>query len=202
MDPYIAEMTRQINLCRTNPKSFIPDVMNGKFAKANKTETIAFLNAQPPLQSVTNDPFLNTFSAQYARQQKEGNLTGHGDFRARGDAIKATGATYAQLSECLSYGFVTNAISGKNPPSGSFNVSGYQGCVYTNGVKNCSSTPTIFWSSPREVVLQFIVDETVPDRGHRHNIYTPDISQMGVGYGPHPTYRFMVAILFAAAFTP
>lgn len=49
----------------------------------------------------------------------------------------------------------------------------------------------------REVVLQLIVDDGVPGRGHRANIFSPDFRLSGVACGPHPTLRTVCAIDFA-----
>jgi uncharacterized protein YkwD len=49
----------------------------------------------------------------------------------------------------------------------------------------------------RDVVLQLIVDDGVPGRGHRTNIFSPDFRLAGVACGPHPTLRTVCVIDFA-----
>ena len=53
----------------------------------------------------------------------------------------------------------------------------------------------------REVVIALIVDDGVPDRGHRTNIFATTLRTMGAGCGPHPQFRRMCAIAYAGGFT-
>lgn len=52
----------------------------------------------------------------------------------------------------------------------------------------------------RDVVAAFIVDDGVPGRGHRRNLYNAAFRVMGVGCGPHAVYGTTCAITFAAGF--
>ncbi len=49
-----------------------------------------------------------------------------------------------------------------------------------------------------KVVRQLIVDDGVADRGHRTNIFDPELQFAGVGCGPHRVYQSMCVIDFAA----
>ena len=53
------------------------------------------------------------------------------------------------------------------------------------------------YASPREVVLQLIVDSGVPGRGHRKNIFNPAFREAGVACGPHRVYGAMCVVDFA-----
>lgn len=53
---------------------------------------------------------------------------------------------------------------------------------------------------PLEVVLQLIVDDGVPNRGHRENMFNPDFHAIGIYSGEHKDFDCMSTIDFAAAF--
>jgi uncharacterized protein YkwD len=52
----------------------------------------------------------------------------------------------------------------------------------------------------RNMVMQLIVDDGVPDRGHRKNIFDPVFHAAGVACGPHPGFGNMCVIDFADQF--
>lgn len=52
----------------------------------------------------------------------------------------------------------------------------------------------------RDMVMQLIVNDGVPDRGHRKNIYRRTFSMAGAACGPHPRYGQMCVIDFATGF--
>jgi len=49
----------------------------------------------------------------------------------------------------------------------------------------------------RDVVLDLIVDDGVPDRAHRKGIYNAIYAEVGVAIGHHSTFGQMVGIVFA-----
>ena len=51
-----------------------------------------------------------------------------------------------------------------------------------------------------EVILQLIVDDGVPNRGHRENLFNPDFHCCGVFSGGHKDFDTMSVIDYAAAF--
>lgn len=53
---------------------------------------------------------------------------------------------------------------------------------------------------PRQVVIQLLVDDGVASRGHRKNIFNPDLHQAGAGTAPHRDYRVVTVIDFADGF--
>lgn len=52
----------------------------------------------------------------------------------------------------------------------------------------------------RSMVLQLIIDDGVPDRGHRINTFSKDFNTAGVACGPHPRFGSMCVIDFAGSF--
>jgi hypothetical protein len=52
----------------------------------------------------------------------------------------------------------------------------------------------------REIVALLVVDDGVPNRGHRQVLFDQDYRVMGVATGPHATYRTMCVITLAAGF--
>ncbi len=49
----------------------------------------------------------------------------------------------------------------------------------------------------RRVVISLLVDDGVPGRGHRTNIFAPASRYAGVACGPHRTYGVMCVTDFA-----
>ncbi len=54
--------------------------------------------------------------------------------------------------------------------------------------------------SGRETVVQLIVDDGVPDRGHRVSIYNEDFGVVGVAVGSHPRYGTVAVMTLAGGF--
>lgn len=57
------------------------------------------------------------------------------------------------------------------------------------------------YGQARDIVIQLLVDDGVPDRGHRAAILNPSFRMVGVAIGPHPEYHYMCVMDFAAAYT-
>ena len=49
----------------------------------------------------------------------------------------------------------------------------------------------------RQMVIALLIDDGVPDRGHRKNVLSPCFHFAGVAYGGNPTYRSMCVIDYA-----
>lgn len=53
---------------------------------------------------------------------------------------------------------------------------------------------------PRNMVMQLIIDDGVPDRGHRINTFRTEFNTSGVACGPHPRFGNMCVVDFAGGF--
>jgi len=60
---------------------------------------------------------------------------------------------------------------------------------------------TYGYTTGREIVCSFLIDDGVPDRGHRTNIMNRAFTQTGVGYGTHNQYRASCTITYANGYS-
>jgi uncharacterized protein YkwD len=54
----------------------------------------------------------------------------------------------------------------------------------------------------RDVIESLLVDDGVPDRGHRRNIFQSSARLVGIACGPHPGYEAMCVIVQTGGITP
>ena len=56
-------------------------------------------------------------------------------------------------------------------------------------------------ASAARIVSSLLIDDGVPSRGHRKIIMEPLFRYIGVAFGPHPKFRYMCVLVFAAEYT-
>ncbi len=55
-------------------------------------------------------------------------------------------------------------------------------------------------TSARDIVLALIIDDGIPGRKHRTNIFSPKFNYAGAAYGPHARFGSMCSMDFAGAY--
>jgi uncharacterized protein YkwD len=68
---------------------------------------------------------------------------------------------------------------------------------YKTAGENCAYGP----NTGRDIVVQFLVDDGVPSRGHRTNIMNRNFTQTGLSIQTHPQYRYVCVIDYANGYT-
>lgn len=54
----------------------------------------------------------------------------------------------------------------------------------------------------RDIVMELLIDDGVPDRGHRINILDPHFKLVGIATGPHGRYKHMCVMDFTYEYQP
>ena len=91
-------------------------------------------------------------------------------------------------------GLVSHEGSDKSTPGERMNRFGTWGTAFGENIEFGNTTA-------REIVMQLLIDDGVPGRGHRKNIFNPLYRVVGVGSGPHHSYGQMCVMDFAGTYT-
>lgn len=148
--------------------------------------------------------YANLLAPLYAGMEKDGSYR-RGEFRIRtveGRKAVDEAVTFLRnaasqpplaLDVCLSWAAADHALdlarSGRITHTGSDGSQPSDRASRRLGAKaHCGENLDFGSESPREHVASLIVDDDVPSRGHRTNLFRPEYRAVGVGLGPHPTY--------------
>jgi uncharacterized protein YkwD len=92
-------------------------------------------------------------------------------------------------------------------PRGLMNHKGTDGTMawdrvsrYGDWKSKISENMTFGPATAHEVVSALLIDDGIPDRGHRKNILDPEVNVVGISCGAHKSYRVMCDIVHAGGF--
>jgi uncharacterized protein YkwD len=182
---YLSSLEQQViaetNKVRTNPKSYIPIIENyRKRFQGNKVKigNNTFLVTQEGTRAVDEAlKFLKSQRSMGALSASKGMSLGAKDHVKDQGPKGSTGH---------------NGSNGSSPFS---RISRY-GKWQTTAGENISYGP----ATAQDIVMQLIIDDGVPDRGHRKNIFNANFKVSGVGFGNHAKYGKMCVITYAGGF--
>ncbi len=175
-----AEVVRELNLARANPQLYADYLREmSQFFNGNRLE-------------MPGEISLITKEGRSAVQEAINFLLSSPSLRAlepsRGLSLAAKDHVSDQRAGAMGH----TGSDGSKPPARMARYGAWQRKVAENIAYGGSTA--------RSVILQLIVDDGVPDRGHRANIFDPEYRVVGVGCGPHARYAMMCVMDFAAGY--
>jgi uncharacterized protein YkwD len=90
-------------------------------------------------------------------------------------------------------GLISHEGTDKSSPGERMNRFGTWGKAFGENIEYGNTTA-------REIVIQLIIDDGVPGRGHRKNIFNPLFEVVGVSVGPHHRFGHMCVMDFAGTY--
>jgi Cysteine-rich secretory protein family len=175
------EIFNEINLLRADPASFI------KYLEAQKItfEGNNFVNSKGSVFTTIEGIAAVNEAINFLKKQKPMGLLSFSDGLNR--------AANQHLNDMIKKDFFAHKGS-----DGSFSdVRANRFGSWAGSIKENLAAGT---ENGREIVLQWIVDDGFPSRGHRNNLLEPNFRKVGISFGKTPTNGYVTVAVFANSF--